>query len=110
MLIVAPGSVATPIWDKAGPDVDRWAENVVYAAPIQKFAETMIRDGRAGYTPEQLGEAIWKALSAPRPAVRSAPGPESLFGRVVLTLMPQRMLDGVMARSLGLRSLGLKRV
>ena len=106
VVIVAPGSVATPIWDKAVPDVDRWAQDTVYAGPLRKFAETMIQGGRAGYTPEQLGQAIWTALSAPRPALRYAPGPESVFIRLLLGVLPRRALDRVMTRSLGLTRLG----
>ena len=102
VVIVAPGSVATPIWDKGEADVERWAEHPVYGGAVRKFATQMMRSGRAGYSPEQLGQAIWTALSTPKPAVRYAPGPESALMRLALYLMPKRMLDGVMIRSLGL--------
>ena len=102
VVIVAPGSVATPIWDKGEADVERWAEHPVYGGAVRKFATQMMRSGRAGYSPEQLGQAIWTALSTPNPALRYAPGPESALMRLALHLMPKRMLDGVMTRSLGL--------
>ncbi|WP_424951322.1 SDR family NAD(P)-dependent oxidoreductase [Deinococcus sp.] len=105
VVIVAPGSVATPIWDKAGPDVDRWAKHPVYGAAVQNFAGSMVRGGRAGYTPEQLGEAIWTALSVSSPALRYAPGPESLLTRLMLRVLPAQLLDRVMARQLGLTRL-----
>jgi NAD(P)-dependent dehydrogenase (short-subunit alcohol dehydrogenase family) len=105
VVIVAPGSVATPIWDKAEGDVEQWARHPVYGAPVRKFAAQMMKGGRAGYTPEQLGEAIWTALSVPRPALRYAPGPESALTRLVLRFMPGRMFDQVLTRQLGLTRL-----
>ena len=102
VVIVAPGSVATPIWDKGEADVEHWAKHPVYGPAVRKFAAQMMKGGRAGYTPEQLGQAIWTALSTPHPAIRYAPGPESTLTRLALRLMPKRMLDGVMTRSLGL--------
>ncbi len=102
VVIVAPGSVATPIWDKGEADVERWGMHPVYGPAVKKFAAQMMNSGRAGYTPEQLGAAIWTALSTPNPAIRYAPGPESALMRLALRLTPKRILDGVMTRSLGL--------
>jgi NAD(P)-dependent dehydrogenase (short-subunit alcohol dehydrogenase family) len=105
VVIVAPGSVATPIWDKAEGDVERWAKHPVYGPPVRKFADIMMKGGREGYTPEQLGEAIWTALSTARPALRYAPGPESALTRLAMRLLPPQMFDRVMTRQLGLTRL-----
>ncbi|WP_293912371.1 SDR family NAD(P)-dependent oxidoreductase [Deinococcus sp.] len=102
VVIVAPGSVATPIWDKGEADVERWAGHPVYGAAIRSFAATMLRSGRAGYTPEQLGEAIWTALSAANPAIRYAPGPETVLTRLALSVLPRRLLDRLLSRQIGL--------
>lgn len=104
MLIVAPGSVATAIWDKASPDVERWSSDPVYADSVRRFADVMLKEGRAGYAPEQLGKAIWTALSRPHPALRSSPGPESLLSRLALHLLPKRALDRLITRQLGLQA------
>ena len=108
VVIVAPSSVATATWDKAEVDADRWATHPVYGASIQKFAAQMIKGGRAGATPEQLGEAIWTALSARKPVRRYAPGPEPAGARLLMELMPKRILDRLMTRQLGLTRLSVK--
>ena len=105
VVIVAPGSVATPIWDKGEADVERWGSHPVYGEAIRKFAATMVRAGRAGYTPQQLGAAIWTALRAPNPAIRYAPGPETALTRLALNVMPKRFFDRLLSRQLGLRPL-----
>ncbi|GGQ97425.1 SDR family NAD(P)-dependent oxidoreductase [Deinococcus ruber] len=103
VLVVAPGSVATPIWDKAEQGQASWANDPVYQRPIQTFAASMVKDGRAGYTPEQIGESIWRALSRPRPTLRAAPGPETPLTRLMTALLPKRALDAVIGRTLGLK-------
>jgi NAD(P)-dependent dehydrogenase (short-subunit alcohol dehydrogenase family) len=99
VVIVAPGAVATSIVDKA--NMDRWAAHPVYGVPIRTFTDRQMKAVRAGYTPEQLGEAIWTALSAPTPALRYAPGPES----TVVRLLPKHLLDRLLTRQLGLTRL-----
>ncbi|ULH16475.1 SDR family NAD(P)-dependent oxidoreductase [Deinococcus sp. KNUC1210] len=103
VLVVAPGSVATPIWDKAEAGQATWASDPLYRQQIQKFAASMVKDGRAGYTPEQIGDSIWRALSRTRPALRAAPGPETPLTRIMTALLPKRALDAVIGRTLGLR-------
>ncbi|WP_425148207.1 SDR family oxidoreductase [Deinococcus sp.] len=101
--VVAPGSVATPIWDKAEADVDRWQTHPVYGPAIQKFAAQMMKGGRAGYTPEQIGLTIWEALSSPRATIRYAPGPETPLTRVMTAVLPKRALDNLIGRTMGLK-------
>ena len=102
VLVVAPGSVATPIWDKAEEGQAAWDDNETYRQPMQNFAASMIKDGRAGYTPEQIGLTISQALSRLKPALRFAPGPETPLMRMMTRVLPKRTLDNVVGRTLGL--------
>lgn len=46
VLIPGPGSVMTPIWDKAQQaDVSAY-QNTVYAEPLQKFVNHMVHEGK----------------------------------------------------------------
>ena len=101
--VVAPGSVATPIWDKAEQGQAAWADDPLYREPIRTFAASMMKDGRAGYTPEQIGLTIWEALSSQRSTLRYAPGPETPLMRLVTALLPKRALDTLIGRRLGLK-------
>src|SRR5512134_2760408 len=72
VIIIGPGSVATPIWDKAEQaDVSMYADTD-YVEAARRVQNYMIRDGRSGYPPEKVGEVVWHALTTSNPRVRYA--------------------------------------
>jgi len=103
VIIIGPGSVATPIWDKAEKeDLSRYADTD-YVESARRVREYMIRDGRNGYPPEKVGEVVWQALTTPNPRVRYAVIPGSSFRRIIQTLLPRRVVDRIIARNLGFK-------
>lgn len=101
VIIVGPGSVATPIWDKAEQaDVSMYA-NTDYVEAARRVQNYMIADGRRGYPPEKVGEVVWQALTTAKPRVRYSVIPGSSFRRVIQMLLPRRMVDRIIARNLG---------
>jgi short-subunit dehydrogenase len=101
VIIVGPGSVATPIWDKAEDvDLSSYADTE-YAEAAKRLQSYMIQNGRKGYPPEKVGEVVWHALTTPRPRVRYAVIPGSSLGRIVQMLLPKRIVDRFIARNLG---------
>ena len=103
VIIVGPGSVATPIWDKAeNLDISIYGDTE-YAEAIRRIYKFMIEDGRNGYRPEKVGEVVLQALTTPKPRVRYAVIPGSALGRIVQMLLPKRMVDRIIARNLGFK-------
>lgn len=101
VIVVAPGAVATPIWDKADAlDVSRY-DNSPYAASLEKVKRVMIGMGRSGLTPEKVGEATKTALTALKPKVRYTVTPTPLRN-FLTTRLPKRMLDRIIAGRLEL--------
>jgi len=102
VIIVAPGAVATPIWDKADAlDVSRYA-NTVYAPALDMVKNYMITSGRKGLSPERLGAAVWQALTAPKPKTRYVVTPEP-FQNFLANTLPKRMVDRTIAGRIGLK-------
>ena len=102
VIVVAPGAVATPIWDKADSvDVTQYA-NTPYAKPLAALKEMMLALGRNGFAPERLGEAVYVALTAARPKTRYTVTPQPLQNAMMLTL-PKRLVDSLIAGQLGLK-------
>jgi NAD(P)-dependent dehydrogenase (short-subunit alcohol dehydrogenase family) len=102
VIMIRPGAVATPIWDKADEvDVNRFA-NTPYFEPLKKIKEVMIQRGHAGYPPERIGRAVLRALTAARPKVAYTENPEKLQGLAV-RILPKRILDKAIASQLGLK-------
>ncbi len=103
VIVVGPGSVATPIWDKADQtDMGPYADTP-YAGPLRAFKQTMLSQGRRGLPPERITATIWQALTSPRPRARYAVVPQQLLNWTLPRLLPVRLVDRLFARQLGLR-------
>jgi hypothetical protein len=102
VLVIAPGAVRTPIWDKAeAADMARFAGSPFLPA-LQKLRTMLLKLGRIGLPPETIAELVHRTLTASRPRVRvvASPQPVQTF---VAGWLPRRWLDAIMARQLGLR-------
>ena len=70
VILVGPGSVVTPIWDKAeNTDVSPFIKTD-YAPALKKFRDFFISRGKSGYPPEKVAETVLEALTAAHPKVR----------------------------------------
>ena len=103
VIIIGPGSVATPIWDKAEKADASTYDRTEYAEAIRRVMEYMPRDGRRGYPPEKVGEVVWHALTTPKPRVRYAVIPTSSIRRIIQMFLPKRVVDRIIARNLGFK-------
>lgn len=102
VIIVAPGSVATPIWDKAETvDLASYADTP-YADAIKKFRRHALTSGRKGYPPERVGNVVWKALTSSFPRTRYAVVPQRLLNWTIPLSLPRRFVDKMIAGYLGL--------
>jgi NAD(P)-dependent dehydrogenase (short-subunit alcohol dehydrogenase family) len=103
VIIIGPGSVATPIWDKAEQaDISLYA-NTEYVEPARRVREYMLRNGKNGFPAEEVGEVVWHALTTARPRVRYAVVRGSFLRRLILRLAPKRVIDKFIARNFGFR-------
>jgi NAD(P)-dependent dehydrogenase (short-subunit alcohol dehydrogenase family) len=102
VIAIGPGAVVTPIWDKAEQSDETAYAGTDYAAALKRFKTMFIADGRKGFPPERIGEAILHALTAARPKVRYAVVPGKFLNWTIPRLLPKRMIDGLLARRIGL--------
>jgi hypothetical protein len=103
VIVIGPGAVATPIWDKAEREDTSRFEKTEFAASLRKFGDWFLKEGRKGYPPERVGEVVWRALSRARPKVRYAVVPHAFRGWVIPRLLPKRVIDRIIGGSIGLR-------
>jgi NAD(P)-dependent dehydrogenase (short-subunit alcohol dehydrogenase family) len=102
VIVIAPGAVATAIWDKADAlDISRY-DNTPYASALGRLKQEAIRSGRKGLSEETLGRAIYKALTVARPKARYVVTRDPLQYLLGVNL-PKRVLDRVIASRLGLK-------
>lgn len=102
VIIVAPGPIATPIWDKAEEVNAEEYRHTDYYESGKKFQKYTIAKGRSGLPPEAVSKAVFKALTSSNPRVRYAINPNP-FMSWVMSLLPKRQLDAIMAKGLGFR-------
>jgi NAD(P)-dependent dehydrogenase (short-subunit alcohol dehydrogenase family) len=103
VIIIGPGSVATPIWDKAEQADSSFYANTEYAEPALRIREYMLRNGKNGFPAEKVGEVVLQALTTPKPRVRYAVVAGRPLRRLILRLAPKRVIDQFIARNFGLK-------
>lgn len=103
VIIVAPGVVNTPIWDRIeAQDRSRYA-GTDYAEPLEEGVGLMIRAGREhGLAAEEAAGTVWEALTAAHPQPRYAPSSHPLLEQGLLRIAPRRLIDRAMKATLGL--------
>jgi NAD(P)-dependent dehydrogenase (short-subunit alcohol dehydrogenase family) len=103
--LIEPGSVATPIWDKARADADAvsiprelQAEYGTVPAAMGKALEDT---ERRGVPPELVAETIERALTARRMKARYLVGTDARAMLIARRLLPDRVFDMFIRRALG---------
>ncbi len=101
VVIVAPGAVVTPIWDKTETAVEGF-DNTPYAPALEKMKKVMLDSAAKGLPAERIGEAVRTALTTARPKVRYTVAPNPF--QVWLTrVLPRRVVDNMIAGRIGLK-------
>jgi NAD(P)-dependent dehydrogenase (short-subunit alcohol dehydrogenase family) len=103
VIVIAPGAIATPIWDKANAiDVAQFA-NSPYGPALARLKRFMVSRGKEGLPPERIGEAVKAALTVSRPKVRYTVTADP-FTNLMVNILPKRVVDNMIASRLGLKS------
>lgn len=106
VVIIGPGAVKTPIWDKAERmDTARYAATP-YAAPLETFATFLAAGARDGLPVERVGRLVHRVLTARRPRTRYALAPSLLLDWLLPRALPRRIVDRIFAARLGLANRG----
>jgi len=101
VIIVGPGPIATPIWDKAeNVDANKYQHTDYFEAGI-KFRDYIIKRGRNGLPVESVSKVVLQALTSAKPRVRYSITPNPLVAWV-MSILPKRFMDNIIAKNLGL--------
>ncbi len=101
VIVVQPGVIATPIWDKAEQtDLSRY-DATVYGPATRRLHKWALERGRRGAPPAQVAAAVVRALTLARPPARIRVVPRPLLDWTLPRLLPTRLLDRLLAKRLG---------
>ncbi|MEM1142065.1 MAG: SDR family NAD(P)-dependent oxidoreductase [Pseudomonadota bacterium] len=105
VIVIGPGPVQTPIWDKADElDVDTYADTP-YFPILERFKRLSIESGHQGYPASRIGELIYTALTIKNPKTRYAAVKGRFLEKAVMRAASPRALDKLIARTLGISRL-----
>jgi NAD(P)-dependent dehydrogenase (short-subunit alcohol dehydrogenase family) len=109
-VVIEPGAVRTPIWDKAESDADDIEADLPaegrerYGPAIAGLRKAMQFQARTGVDPAVVAAVVVRAVTSERPAARYLVGRDAKVMAVVARLLPDRARDVVMATSVKLVS------
>jgi NAD(P)-dependent dehydrogenase (short-subunit alcohol dehydrogenase family) len=101
VIVVRPGAVKTEIWAKGATSKDLYA-GTDYQEPLERFEAYANRLAGGGYSPEEFRRLVLRAFKAKRPRTRYAIVRGRLADWVLPTLLPDRWLDRIVGRTVGL--------
>jgi NAD(P)-dependent dehydrogenase (short-subunit alcohol dehydrogenase family) len=96
---VEPGSIATPIWNKARSLSSEIAAELpdqahaLYDQALEDLMRTVEASGRRGIPPEVVARVVERALTSRRPKTRYLVGVDAHVGALMSRLLPDRLRD-----------------
>ena len=106
VVLVEPGTIATPIWSRGRSAGDRILADLPpeatqrYGTQLQAVRNQAERAARTGLPPAAVAEVIVTALTAPRPRARYLVGRDARMA-AMLAYLPDRAREWVLARVAG---------
>ncbi len=107
-IAIEPGSAATEIWDSGQSIADETRARMgaeaerLYGAALDQTERISAQTGARGIPPEEVARVIHKALTVRRPRARYTVGRDAIGMKFASRLLPDRLWDRIVARSLKL--------
>ena len=108
VVLIEPGSVATPIWSKGLDEVQAQIAGAppqlleLYGGVIQRLTEVAKREGERGVPPEKVAGVVLTALTASRPRTRYVVGRDARAMVTARKVLPDRVRDELIVRYAGI--------
>jgi NAD(P)-dependent dehydrogenase (short-subunit alcohol dehydrogenase family) len=109
VIVIAPGAIKTPIWEKSAEMADKLAEGVspegmkLYEEDLQRWRKTIVKMAEAADPVEKIVEKIVLALTATRPRARYYLHFSQRFFCRGLKTVPEWIRDWFVRRALDFR-------
>jgi len=105
VILIEPGAVRTQIWGKGASQAGRYT-GTDYAGPLENCRRYAADLDKSGYSPEEFGRHVRKVFEKKRPKTRYAIVPGRFANFTIPRLLPDRWLDRLIARNVGLTNAG----
>ena len=102
VVLIQPGPIRTPIWNKAPKIEDNPFLKTEYEVPLRKFNKGYIKLGVDGYSPTIIGNKIVEVMNTNKPRTRYVITPRIFKNYLIPGFLPDRWVDHLTAKMLGL--------
>ncbi|GIU66873.1 SDR family oxidoreductase [Candidatus Phycosocius spiralis] len=102
VIVVGPGAVKTPIWEKGAEAGGRRYAETIWGKPLERLTKSLAAMDEEGLEAEIVADVVEKALTIPHPKTRYAPVPNKLVNWWLARLLPARIIDRIIGKNLSL--------
>jgi NAD(P)-dependent dehydrogenase (short-subunit alcohol dehydrogenase family) len=103
VIVIRPGAVKTPIWEKGAlPVASGRYHQTIYSGPLKRFQDMAEKLVSGGDPPERIGTSIRKVFEARRPRTKYTIVSGRFADWTIPTTLPDRWLDRLVGRTLSL--------
>lgn len=99
VIVVGPGSVNTPIWDK-GTGTGAY-KNTDYYNALNNYLKSFIEAGKKGYSADYVGEKVVEIFEKKKPNTHYALVQNRFQNWIIPRSLPDKVLDKIIGKSLG---------
>jgi len=109
VIIIGPGAIKTPIWDKADDINAELYKHTEYYDTLIGMRKKLQEVGENGLAPEEVGALALKILNNTNPKTRYVILKEWLTSWTLPRVLPDRLVDKIIVQRFGLSKKNLKR-
>jgi NAD(P)-dependent dehydrogenase (short-subunit alcohol dehydrogenase family) len=109
VVLIEPGAIDTPIWEKTREEAlamrRRYPHELegVYGSMVDRVEATSNKQAKRAASPERVAKTVAAGLNARRPGARYVVGLDARLGLIAARWMPTALRDRLVARAAGLR-------
>ena len=102
VIVIRPGAIVTPIWQKSTGLTERFRETPFKEA-LARFERYAAQEGANGFPAAVIGNTVYRALTAKNPKGYYNVVPSRIPNWIIPQLIPTRILDKLVARFMGIK-------
>lgn len=102
VVLIEPGSINTPIWDKAEKMDLKPYINTDYNKILANFKDEMVKIGKKGLSPYKVADIVNMVLRASNPKARYVVSGDYLNEWIIPRILPTRLMDYLITKETGI--------
>jgi NAD(P)-dependent dehydrogenase (short-subunit alcohol dehydrogenase family) len=103
VVVVGPGNVKTPIWEKTGGEA--MYDHTSYGPAYRNFVRYMFAGAETGMSADEIARLLVRIVGSDAPKARYAPVAQRFTNWTLPRLLPDKQMDRMLWKALGMKRL-----